>query len=73
MSILAGERPFDVIRGPSLRYEAPIRRLITLVQDQSAYGGLVGPSGVEPLTSALSAQRSSQLSYGPSYLRASCS
>ena len=33
MSILAGERPFDVIRGPSLRYEAPIRRLITLVQD----------------------------------------
>ena len=27
---------------------------------------LVGPSGIEPETSALSAQRSNQLSYGPS-------
>ena len=26
---------------------------------------LVGPSGLEPLTSALSARRSNQLSYGP--------
>ena len=29
---------------------------------------VVGPSGVEPLTSALSAQRSNQLSYGPMYI-----
>ena len=58
MSILAGERPFDVIRGPSLRYEAPIRRLITLVQDQSAYGRLVDLSGIEPLTSCLQSTRS---------------
>ena len=46
------------VLGPSLRYEAPIRRLIALVQDQSAYGGLVDLSGIEPLTSCLQSTRS---------------
>jgi hypothetical protein len=45
---------------------------ITIVQRKKLLGGLVlkggnlvGPTGIEPATSAMSRQRSNQLSYGP--------